>query len=129
MHSAPLTQDADLLPVDTKHKPRIVKVHTAHAHSVAGSKKGVNDQHHDTSAKKKGAKGSHHKSSEDSSSSKKGSDTKESHDKKYDEESGHDKKTEDEADESSFDEDGDHKVYDSQYKAANKNKVRKFEQG
>lgn len=115
--------------IASKHIPTVVKKHVDKGYSVEGNKKSKNDQHHDTTAEKKLVKGSHHKSSEDSSSGKKGSATKENHNKEYDEEEGHDKKTVDEADESSFHEDGDHKVYDSQYKGANKNKVRKFEQG
>lgn len=98
-------------------------------HSLEKNKKSFKKQGHDNSAHKKLIKGDHHKSFDESSSSKKGSDTKEDHNKKYDEEGGQDKKTEDEADESSFHEEGGRKVYDSQYKGANKKKVRKFEQG
>lgn len=130
VHSTLLKQrNVDSLSLPSKHVPKVVEKHVEEGHSVGGSKKSRNDEHHDASEDKKLIKGFHHKSSDDSSSAKKGSDTKESHNKEYDEEAGHDKKTEDEADESSFHEDGDHKVYGSQHKEANKNKVRKFEQG
>lgn len=130
IQSAILTQrNVDSLTVATKHVPTTVEKHEHTGHSAEGAQKSKDDRHHDISEVKKLIKGLHHKSSEDSSSANKGSDTKESHDKSYDEEAGHDKKTEDEADESSFHEDGDHKVYGSQYEGANKNKVRKFEQG
>ncbi len=115
---------------EAKHTPTItVHEHVEKGHSVEGQKKSHHDEQHDEKGKKKLSKGLHHKSSKDSTSAQKGSDTKESHNKEYDEESGHDKKTEDEADESSFHEDGDHKVYGSQHKDAKKHKVRKFEQG
>lgn len=119
----------DLSAIATKHIPTIVEKHVDHGYSAEGNKKSHHDVNHDASAEEKLNKGLHHKSSEDSFSANKGSDTKESHNKEYDEEAGHDKKSEDEADESSFHEDGDHKVYGSKYKGANKKKVRKFEQG
>lgn len=130
VQSAILKQrNVDALAVGTKHIPTVTQTHVDKGHYVEGSKKSRNAEHHDMAEEKKLIKGVHHKSSEDSSSAKKGSDTKESHNKQYDEEAGHDKKSEDEADESSFNEDGDHKNYDSEYKEANKKKVRKFEQG
>ncbi|KAJ6617378.1 hypothetical protein Bhyg_17683 [Pseudolycoriella hygida] len=122
-------RNGDPLAVATKHATRFVEKHVAEGQSSDGSKKHGHGEHHNAFEEKKRSKGLHHKSSQDSSSAKKGSDTKESHSKKYDEEAGHDKKSGDEADESSFHEDGDHKVYDSAHKEANDKKVRRFEQG